>query len=409
MGKIEYHGRVVPIVHYNSFEIELRRTLNISPTFPRFGSFEEWREKRIKNSTPTFTESKLDKLIQTLKSSGLDPFIEDVINLIGIIAKEFPSKYRDSVSYQLISFGITTNRPQYENVIDPKILSILRNFSLVGESARGSGELRKYFLYLTEKGKEVGKEIIMERISKRSKELDDIINEFGKMASIIVAGCVERYDREWILRFKLNEEDLFERLILHSECRVTDYIVNKYIIARGFKVEFKQGKKMEIHPLLMLICHFITYYNYNDSVKFFNRLEELGLAYEVPVYDSRARYIYNEIRSPIEILKYTFNKKPIVVESEALLDFGSLTTLLAVNRIKNPKVARERLEEYISYYEIPIEKIKVVLDELNSLGITSKYIDYPDSGPFLVFDENRFKEVVKAKLLSIALKFLNGY
>ncbi len=98
MGKIEYHGRVVPIVHYNSFEIELRRTLNISPTFPRFGSFEEWREKRIKNSTPTFTESKLDKLIQTLKSSGLDPFIEDVINLIGM--------YRNVIYCQRISVKV---------------------------------------------------------------------------------------------------------------------------------------------------------------------------------------------------------------------------------------------------------------------------------------------------------------
>lgn len=40
-GKIEYHGRIVPIIHYNSFENELRRILRISPSFPKFGSFEE--------------------------------------------------------------------------------------------------------------------------------------------------------------------------------------------------------------------------------------------------------------------------------------------------------------------------------------------------------------------------------
>ena len=406
-GKIEYHGKTIPIVHYNSFESELRKVLNISPTFPSFGSFEKWKEERIKLSEPTFTRGKLDKFIQMLKNSGLDIFVEDTVNLVGMlyIVKEIPSMYRDSVTLDIIRYGGRTKRPQYRTTIDSKILSILKNFDLVFEEARGSGELRKYFVHLTDKGKEIGKEIIAERISMNSKELDSIINEFGKMSSIIVAGTVERYVKEQILRFELSEKDLFERLILHSEHRITDYVVHRSSIARGVRVKLKYGKKQEIHPLLTLICHFITYYNYNESVRFFNRLEELGLAYEVPVYGSYSQFIHNEIRCPIEILEYIFSRRPII-ESEAVLDFGSLTTLLSVSRIRDPKVAKERFKEYIRYYEIPIDKIRAILDELNSLGITSKYIELPDSGPFLIFDKGGFEETVKRRLVETALRFL---
>jgi len=408
----EYESKIktiggIPIVHYNSLEGELRRVLNISPTFSRFGSFEEWKGRRAKPSELAFTEGKLDKFIQTLKSSGLDMFVEDAINLVGMlyIAKEIPSEYRNSVTLDIIRYGRRTKGPQYRTTIDPKILSILKNFGLVFEDARGSGELRKYFVHLTDKGKEIGREIIAERISVNSRELDSIINEFGKMSSVIVAGTVERYVKEQILRFELTEKDLFERLILHSERRVTDYIVNRSSIARGVRVELKYGKEQEIHTLLTLICHFITYYNYSKSARFFNRLEELGLAYEVPVYGSHGQFIHNEIRGPIEVLECIFSRRPII-ESEALLDFGSLTTLLAISRMKDPKVARKRLEEYIRYYEIPMDKIRAILDELNSLGITSKYIELPDSGPFLVFDESRFEETVRRRLVETALRFL---
>lgn len=59
-------------------------------------------------------------------------------------------------------------------------MSILKNFDLVFESARGSGDLRKYFAYLTDKGKEIGKEVILNRIRTHSDELNELINEFGK-------------------------------------------------------------------------------------------------------------------------------------------------------------------------------------------------------------------------------------
>ncbi len=165
-----------------------------------------------------FVEGKLDKFIQTLKSSGLDEFVEEALNLVAMlyISKEIPSMYRDSVTLDIIRSGRRTNRPQYKTTIDPKVLTILKNFGLVHENARGSGELRKYFAYLTDEGKEIGEEVILSRINAYSKEIDDIIREFGKMSAVIVAGTVERFAKEHILRFELDEEDIFERLLLYS-------------------------------------------------------------------------------------------------------------------------------------------------------------------------------------------------
>ncbi|ADB57525.1 hypothetical protein [Archaeoglobus profundus] len=405
-GKIEYRGRVIPIVHYNSFENELRRSLNISLTFPMFGSFEEWIKGRRIEQIPV-AEGKLDKFIQTLRYSGLDEFIEDVINLLAMlyITREIPSMYRDAITYDLICSGVKTKRPQYRTIIEPKILNILKNFDLVLEEARGSGELRKYFIHLTNKGDEIGREIIANRISTNSRELDSIIKEFGKMAPIIAVGTVERYVRERIMRFELSEKDIFDRLLLHVESRVTDYVIHSKLVTMGKEVELRYGRKRKLHPLLSLICYFITYYNYSKSRDFFNRLEELGLAYEVPIYDSRGRFIHDEIRSSIEVSEYILSRIPLP-ESELIFEFGSLTTILAISRIRDPKIARERLEEYIKFYEIPLDSIKRVLDEFNRFGLASKFIEVSDSGPFLIFDEKKFEEIIKRKLIDTALRFL---
>ena len=405
-GKIEYRGRIIPIVHYNSFENELRRALNISLTFPMFGSFEEWAKGRRTEQIPV-AEGKLDKFIQTLRYSGLDEFIEDVIDLLAMlyIAREIPSMYRDAITYDLIRSGVKTKRPQYRTIIDPKILNILKNFGLVFEEARGSGELRKYFVYLTDKGDEIGREMIANRISTNSRELDNIIEEFGKMAPIIAVGTVERYVREIIMRFELSEKDIFDRLLSYTSQRVMDHVIHGKLVTMGKEVKLKYGRKQKLHPLLSLLCYFITYYNYNRTREFFNRLEELGLAYEIPVYDSRGRFIHDEIRCPIEVSEYILSRRPLS-ESELIFEFGALTTILAISRIRNPKIARERLEEYIKFYEIPLDSIKRVLDEFNRFGLTSKFIELPDSGPFLVFDEKKFEEIIKRRLVDVALRFL---
>ena len=404
--KMTYHGRDVPIVHYNRFESELRRALNISPSFPRFGSFEEWATKP-KLIEPTFAESRLEKFIQVLKSSGLDEFVEDVVNLIGMlyITKEVSSMYRDPITYDVTRYGGKTKRPQYEVVIDPKIINILKSFGLIFEEARGSGKLRKYFISLTDKGKEIGKEIIVNRINTHSRELDCIIKEFGKMSAIIATGTLERYAKEYVLRLDLsNRNDLFDHLAMYATGRVIDHTVDRTIVTHGYKVELKYGRKQEIHPLLSLISHFIAYYNYDKTMEFFSRLEEMGLAYEVPVYDSRAQFTGNEVRGPVEVFEYIFSREPLI-ESNEVFDFGALTVLLALSRVKDPKVAREEFEEFTKYYEIPPDKIREILDRLNSLGITSKYIELPESSPFLIFDGEKFEEFVREELINKALDY----
>ena len=337
--KIKYHGKDIPIIHYNRFESELRRVLNISPSFPKFGPFEEWITKP-KIIESAFTESKLEKFVQVLKSSGLDEFVEDVVNLIGMlyITKEVPSMYRDSVTYDIIRYGGKTKRPQYESAIDPKIINILKSFGIIFEEARGSGKLRKYFISLTDKGKEIGREIILNRINAHSKELDNVIKEFGKMSAIIVTGTLERYGKEYVLRLGLsNKNDLFDRLAMYATSRVIDYTVSRAIVTHGYRVELKYGRKQEIHPLLSLISHFIAYHDYDKSVELFSRLEKMDLAYEVPVYDSRARFIGNEVRGAVEVFEYIFSRMPLI-ESDEVFDFGALTVLLALSRIKDQKL-----------------------------------------------------------------------
>ncbi len=187
--------------------------------------------------------------------------------------------------------------------------------------------------------------------------------------------------------------------------KVGDYYIHRELVKMGKEVELKYGKKERITPLLSLICHFLTYYNYSRSRNFFNRLERFGLAYEVPVYDSYARFIHYEIRCPLEVAEYVLSDAP-AFESELLWEFGSLVTILELSKLRDPRVARENFERYLDFYRIPIDIVKRILDELSELGITSRYIGLPDSGPFLVLDNRRFEEIVKRRLIDTALMFL---
>ncbi len=155
--RIEVHGKTIQVVHYKHFENELRRVLNISPSFPRFPSDFHLPPPSI------VEEGKVEKFVQTLRESGLDDLIEDSINLLALIyiAKEIPSNIRDEVAYDLITRGVKTKRPEYVSVIEPRILSILKTFNLIFEEARGSGKLRKYFAELRQEEKTIAKEIVM--------------------------------------------------------------------------------------------------------------------------------------------------------------------------------------------------------------------------------------------------------
>jgi|GEM_PF-4597266 len=418
-GKIEYHGKVIPIVHYNSIESELRRALNISPTFPRFGAFEEWKIKSPKLG-PTFAKGKLDEFRQILKSSGLDEFVKDAENLIGMLytVKETPSVYRDPVAFDIIRYGGKTNGPQYKAVIEPKILSILRGFGLVHEEVRGSKELRKYFIYLIDKGKELGREIIASRISIHSNELKNFIEEFGKMAIVIGIGTVDRFGGDLLMKLKVGEivedKDLTSLLRLYSDRKVRegknyDEITRKLCSEIDFKdiISKRIDSIRGLHPLISSLCHFLVYCKYNESKKFFEKLEDLGLAFEVPKYGSYGQYFGNEIRAPIEVAEFILNNTKISFDDELLQEFGALMVIYNTGQIKHIQTARERFEDYLRFYEIPIGILKQILDELNKSKLTSKYIELPDSGPFLILDESKFEEIVKGRLIDIALKFLH--
>jgi hypothetical protein len=163
-GKIEIGGRDIPIVYYDNFEGELRKILRISPTAPRFGSLSSWiRKIEMVRKPRTYAEASISEGLLWLESSlekmGLNQFIYDVKNLLAklYICKEIVSAYSSGLGY--------------ENAIDPKLLNILKNLGLAIEEARGSGELRKYFLHLTNLDRIVARDIILERIDECRAEL----------------------------------------------------------------------------------------------------------------------------------------------------------------------------------------------------------------------------------------------
>jgi len=395
-GKIEYHGRIVPIVHYSSFESELRRILNISPQFPKFGSFEDWMNRRVM-ITAVEGKNKLNEFVQLLKSSGLDEFVESCKNTLALlyIAKEIP-----------------TCR------LEPRDLSILKNFDLVFEDAKGSGELRTRFAYLTKKGKEVGREVILERITEHSEELKDLINSFGKMAAVIAIGTTDRWGGDLLMRLKVGEvvEDkgLTELLQLYSDrkCRVGE--VYDLIVAMDRIIDFKDivsrsvdsGEVGYAHPLIASFCYFLTYYRYSESKNFFRRLEDFGLAVEIPVYGSYGQYFGDEIRVPIEVGEFVLSNVRIAFDDELLREFGTLITIYKISQIVDPRTARNLFEDYLRFYEITLDYVKRVLDEFNKLGLTSRYIEIADSAPFVVLNKEGFEKAVKSRLYELAEKFL---
>lgn len=403
--EIEQKGKKIRIIHYNNFESELRRILNISPSFPRFQSFEEWlRRTEVPKSIIT-TGKNLEKLIQTLEDSGVGEFVEDIVNTLAIvyIGKEIPSAYRDSVTYRLISHGVKTRRPEYVSTLDPKILSILKSFNLVFEEARGSGELRKYFVELTSEGKEIGREIIIRRISQHVDELRDLVKEFGKLAGIIAIGTIDRYGAEQTMRLELEPElEVIDELDRYMSRLVIDESVHKKLIRMGLKVDFGRSVK-KTHPLILTFCHFLTYYKHNDSLKLFKELERLGLAVEVPRYDSKGRYIGMEIWAPIEVSKFLTDNCKLAFDDRILREFGALAIIYSMG--KSHVVARERFEEYMRFLEIPLDAVSKVLEELNKLGLTSKYVSIPESAPFLVLNQ-QFHEEIRRKIYGFAESFL---
>ena len=413
--KVEFYGRVVPVVHYVSFESELRRILNISPTMPKFGTFNDWiRRKNEIELGLSFeaSENKLTDFIKLLEDSGLSQFVNDAVNTLAMLyitGKGLPSEYMDVVRYHVLRYGGKVTGPQYVNsgLIEPNILGILKSYNLVFESARGSGDLRKYFVHLTKEGEEIARSAIIERIRSKSNELDDLISEYGKLAGIIAIGTtkVEAGKERLSLRIVKAVERKAIRDLLPDysqlklkEGKMYDMIAKSHQELDNHELLTAGVESGKFHPLIASFCHFVTYYCYDMSKSFFERLKFLGLALEIPVFGSYGQYLWNEFRAPSEVAEFILDRIKLEFDPELLRQFGALKVIYSISEIKDPKTARQFFNEYLRFYEIPIEYIVEELDLMNEKGITSRYIERAGTAPFIILNKDEFEKYIISKI-----------
>lgn len=405
--KVEFYGRVIPVVHYDSFESELRRILNISPTMPKFGTFNDWikrkNEMKIGLSFEA-SENKLTDFIKLLEDSGLGQFINDAVNTLAMLyiaGEGLPSEYRDVVRYQMLKYGKKLTEQQYiGGLIEPNILGILKSYNLVSESACGSGDLRKYFVYLTREGEEIAKSIITNRIKSKSNELDSLILEYGKLAGIIAIGTTKEVEAE--------KEGMSLRIVkvvdkksireLPSQKRTYNMMIASLQEMDFHDLFTARVESRKFHPLISSFCHFVTYYCYDLSKSFFERLKSLGLALEIPVFGSYGQYLWNQFRAPAEVAEFILSRIKLGFDPELLSQFGALKVIYSVYDIKHPETARQIFNEYLRFYEIPIEYVVEELDLMNEKGLTSRYIERAGTAPFIVLNRDEFEKYIVSKI-----------
>lgn len=384
-GVIEVGGKKIYITDYRLFESKLREVLNENR--PRFKPFYEWCMDRLPEQIrpPIIVEDALTKFKRSLTSAGLDNFLEDCLNTLVFIymAEECCVMYD---SRRHIKTGI----------IDEQILSILRSYNLVWDHARGSSEMRKYFVSLTEEGKKIAQQIISERINKYSKEIDRIISRFGKkIAYIMTVGTVKPTLREYKLEFNLIKDKL------------------------SFNLEYSDSDSFVFHPTLKWLdsfyrwssvfsfCRFMTYTAlYEYTKKFFEELRLIGLAVRIPSYGSCGQYHWDSYKVPKEVTNYLLNKlmdvkdelRPLVEEYAVILALykgGAYTT-------------RRHFDEVVKSFGIPIESIKAELEYLHRIGITSRYIPDEKATPFIVLNKDAFKEYLLTRIKELTNKVLQS-
>jgi len=384
-GVIEVGGKKIYITDYRLFESRLREVLNENR--PKFKPFYEWCMERLPSTRPPIiVEDALTKFKRSLTNAGLDNFLEDCLNTLAFIymAEECCVMY-------------DSRRHIKTRIIDEQILSILRSYNLVWDHARGSGEMRKYFISLTEDGKKIARQIISERISRYSKEIDGIISRFGKkIAYIITVGSVESTLRDYKLEFDLIKEE-------KSTYSESDDLISHPIL-RTLNNSFRSWHNWS--PVFSF-CRFMTYTGlYEYAKKFFEELRLIGLAVRMPSYGSYGQYYWDSYKSPKEVADYLLNKL-MDVKDELRPLVEEYTVILAIYK-GGAYMTRQYFDEVIKAFNIPIESIKAELEYLHRAGITSRYIPDEKATPFIVLNKDAFKEYLLARINELTNKVLQS-
>lgn len=382
---IEAQGIKIPIIHYNDFESILRQLLDIPRLHPRFGTLESWLASQKIPST--LTEANKESSVQRQASKTLYSLLEE----LGL--DTYYKRVEKLLLYTYLANELVSKRSRgldYESTIDPTLLAIVERLRLVEEYAKGSGNQRKYFITLTRKGEVMARSILLEKMSENEEALNNILKRYGVKALLVTIGTLEVPGR---LSLRITNEPPVERTLLHLGRRLSDMIMRYYDIIL---------EKYSIDPLLLLLGTFTAYYFYENSLEFYEGLQELGFALKVPVYDSRGRYSWDEYRSSLELLDFIVSHARSLPHryEEGLEEFGALSLILYAGQYR---VERHEFEALAQQLGIKIDLIENLLTELNSRGLTSRYIQRRDDiyPPFVVLKEKEFKNTIVNKLITI--------
>ncbi|ASJ10220.1 hypothetical protein A3L12_02375 [Thermococcus sp. P6] len=367
-----------------SFEHELRMTLAIPPTHPYYSS------TKIPDVSVLSRTSKTQELLEELEESGLENFADDIMNsLVMIYIPELlPVEIR--VNYNPVT-GPIRGRPEYEPVnIQPQILAILTRLNLVSTHRNGSGYHRKTIAKLTSRGKEIAREIIMRRIKENKSQLEDMIRKYGNEIWIVLQGSVvDRVD--WTGAIYPAESDEKRKDILE----VAKYCGDPFI---------GESELSKYAPnSVVVFCEFLAKTSLRDfALRFFEKLEGLGLAVREYSYDSRMRPINLNYYAPKEVLEFFLARTSPPANFDYYVQRFSAYYVLINSALPTPSVARKRYEELMKALEVPERIVAEVLNDMNRRGITSRLITKKDRAPFVILDEEGFREYLRSALRLIA-------
>ena len=372
-------GDVIIVYPARSFENILRLMLKVPPTYPMSPRLSE---ALIQEPKP----QRLAELLESLGLGDLTPKVEDALLKLYLahpyglsvrVGRQRPSG--------VIEFTETSD-------IEPQVRSILYGLELASELAvRGTYETgRVWELYLTDRGLEFGREVLLLRLRERDALLKSLIKDFNP--KLIFAACIGfgtevRKDRAEIAT-GIEEDPYLSSLddaFFKSEHEPSD----KKRLLEKFHIS---------EPLHLYACYLANLPAIRRTISsYYERLLDAGLAEKI------SRYEFGDVitTSPemIEAMLRQVLESGLPDNEEVRM----LNKIALVWRLRKGDYRIGEIEflDLLASHGIGIDELKEELNALNKRKATSKYMDKAGEKPFIVVDEGRLKEYILNKLKEV--------